>query len=480
MNTTRLEKRSNITNHVGGRGSQALTNPVEHSETDSSPLLGLLIVIWLAGTVVLLPVKLVNLPSNFELVDIWILMGLPIVLLFYSFERLQIINLSYAVPMWFVLVSSFLSTFIAPVTEKGIVIIFKETYLFLWFIAVTVFLCTLSAKNMRRVLYIWSGVVILHGLLMIAQFLSPDIWQFTNSLGGNTARLEGYRAAGMFICDKAGCANKAAFFQLLGFVPLLLAGFPKKITAFLSAFLFISMLTAGSMGATLAFLSGLICAVIVIAFLKKNLFLAVKYFLTFTFVTVLIGGAFFIATSQNQNYLNHFEKIIVGRYERSSEGRFSLWQRGIDALVERNAYFWGVGPDNFRVVDAAQTDNQLHNDALAFLVERGLIGLVGLILFVGIALRSAIRILQISNKSPERARMELVVFLAVIVATMVESLTHQLFRTRELWLVLAVQEAVLYKMIISEYGLKSIIQVKNDASQHRHGVFARSDSPVDG
>lgn len=480
MNTTNLEKRSIMTNHMGGGGSQTLTNPVEQSETDSSPLLGRLIVIWLAGTVALLPVKIVNLPSNFELVDIWILMGLPIVLLFYSFQRLQIINLSYAVPMWFVLVSSFLSTFVAPMAEKGIVIIFKETYLFLWFIAVTVFLYTLSAKNMRRVFYIWSGVVILHGLLMISQFLSPEIWQFTNSLGGNIARLEGYRAAGLFICDKAGCANKAAYFQLLGFVPLLLAGFPKKITAFLGVFLFISMLTTGSMGATLAFLSGLICAVFAIAFLKNNLFLIVKYFLTFAFVTVLLGGVFLIATSQNQNYLDHFVKIIVGRYEKSSEGRFSLWQRGIDALVERNAYFWGVGPDNFRVVDAAQTDNQLHNDTLAFLVERGLIGLVGLVMFVGIALRSAIRILQISSKSPERARVELVVFLAVIVATIVELLTHQLFRTRELWLVLAVQEAVLYKMILSDYGLKPNVPVKNNVSQQRHGVFARSDLTVDG
>ena len=111
-------------------------------------------------------------------------------------------------------------------------------------------------------------------------------------------------------------------------------------------------------------------------------------------------------------------------------------------LTEHNAYLWGVGPENFRELDPAQTDNQLHNDTLAFLVERGAIGLLGLALFAVIALKRAISITLMVDKSPGRLRLELVIFLAIIVAVMVESLTHQIFRTRELWLVLALQEAV--------------------------------------
>jgi hypothetical protein len=430
--------------------------------------------IWLVGTVIFLPIKIVNLPFNFELVDGWILMGMPVAILFFIVRPRQFINPFYIVPMWLVMVSSFLSSFTAPSASNSLMVIFKESYLFIWFISVTILLYKLKGKDLRIVLYAWSFVVILHGLLMVAQFLSPEIWRLTNSLGGNSARMEGYRAAGLFICDKAGCANKAAYFQLLGFVPILLAGFPKRITIILGTTVLVSMLTTGSMGATLAFSSGLVIAGLAIAFFKNKLFLVVKYFFRFVIAVVLLAGLLYIVTSLNQGYRAHFEKIIVGRFEKSSGGRFSLWQRGIDALLEHNAFFWGVGPENFRVVDAAETDNQLHNDTLAFLVERGLIGVSGLALFAAIAIRRAISILQITGKDPKRARLELVVFLAVIVATMVESLTHQMFRTRELWLFLAVQEAIYFNLKKSERGVELPGSTLNEPSHFHSNLFAQS------
>ena len=106
------------------------------------------------------------------------------------------------------------------------------------------------------------------------------------------------------------------------------------------------------------------------------------------------------------------------------------------------------------------------------------IGLLGLALFAGIALRRAIYVLQISNKAPERARLELVIFLAAIVATMVESLTHQLFRTRELWLVLAIQEAVLYQMITSETQIIPAVHTTQKLSRNRAGLLVQSDAVV--
>jgi O-antigen ligase len=419
------------------------SQPVEALQ---SSLASRAIMLWLLGTVIFLPVKIINLPYNFELVDLWILMGLPVVFLFFFVRPRQKISLAYLFPMWLVMVSSFLSSFAAPSAKNSLMVIIKEGYLFVWFLSLSALLYIIKTRDLRLVLRVWSILLALHGLLMIAQFLSPEIWRLTNSLGGNSARVEGYRAAGLFICDKAGCANKAAYYQLLGFVPILLAGFGKRTTILLGTIVFISMLTTGSMAATLAFLAGLIAVLTSIAFFKKKLFLVIKYVIRLVFAILLLGGLFLIVANLNQTYRNHFEKIIVGRFERSSGGRLNLWQRGIDALLEHNAFFWGVGPENFRVVDAAETDNQLHNDTLAFLVERGLIGVLGLALFAGIAIRRAISIIELSGKAPGRARLELVVFLAVIAATMVESLTHQMFRTRELWLVLAIQEAVYFQM----------------------------------
>jgi hypothetical protein len=382
--------------------------------------------------------------------------------------------------MWFVLISSFISAFASHSPTKSTIVILKEVYLFIWFFVVLALLFQLSAKDMRGVLRIWSLVVICHGGLMVAQFLSPEVWQLTNSLGGNSARLEGYRAAGLFICDKAGCANKAAFFQLLGFVPVLLAGYSKQTTIFMGGFLFASMMTTGSMGATLAFSSGLIVAIFAIAYFKKSLSVVIKNFMRVGFAILILGGALYVAGSQSPDQVNHFERIILGRYEKSSGGRFDLWGRGIDVLLEHNAFLWGVGPENFRLVDASGNDNQLHNDTLAFLVERGLIGLIGLGLFAGITMSKAIHILQIFEKDPKRARFGVVVFLAALAATLVESLTHQIFHTRELWLVLAVQEAVLYKMITSEYGIEPIVDATSEPSRSHPGLLLRPKITTDG
>ncbi len=437
--------------YLSQNGSQALSaNLADRAETRGSSRLSRLIVIWLVGTVILLPVKIINLPSNFELVDIWILIGLPVLLVMYIAGRRPVINLTYAIPIWLVMVSSLLGTIVSPSASNSLTVVLKETYLFAWFLTITTFLSVLNAADLRRVLYAWSGVAALHAALIMAQFFSPDLWSFTNSLGGNIVEHEIYRPAGLFICDHAGCANKAAFFQLLGFVPLILAGFSPKTTTVLGILLFASMLVTGSMGATLALAAGAIVAVVVIAIFKGNLMALIGQFMRFVFVVLLLGGAFYFVISQNQRYSEHFERIIVGRFDKSSGARFNLWQRGIDVLLEHNSFLWGVGPENFRELDPAQTDNQLHNDTLAFLVERGLIGLLGLALFAGIALRRAISVLFMAGKMPGRARWEMVVFLAVIISTMVESLTHQIFRTRELWLILAFQEALYLGMINSQ------------------------------
>jgi len=481
MNAPKVDKEASMTKRLKRENHNLLLdNRADLSKTANAAWSSRLIVIWLAGIAVLLPVKILNLPFNFELADIWTLGGMPVVLYLYSLGRARKISLSYAIPMWFVLISSFFSAFTSHSPMKSTIVILKEVYLFVWFFVVLALLFQLSAKDMRSVLRVWSLVAICHGCLMIAQFVSPEIWRLTNALGGNSARLEGYRAAGLFICDKAGCANKAAFFQLLGFVPLLVSGYSKRITIILGALLFAGMMTSGSMGATIALSSGLIVSIFAIAYFKKSLSVMIKNFMRIGLALVILGGMLYIAGSESPDQMNHFERIILGRYDKSSGGRFDLWSRGIDVLLEHNAFLWGVGPENFRLVDASGNDNQLHNDTLAFLVERGLLGLIGLGLFAVIGMSKAVHMMQIFGKDPKRVGFGVVVFLAAMIATMVESLTHQVFHTRELWLVLAVQEAVLYKMITSENGIEPVVPATPEPSRSHPGVLVRPKIAIDG
>ena len=88
------------------------------AEAAQSSLSSLLIMIWLVGTVVLLPIKIINLPFNFELVDAWILMGLPIAMLSFIVRPRQFIGLSYIIPMWLVMMSSFLKFLCCSVSNE--------------------------------------------------------------------------------------------------------------------------------------------------------------------------------------------------------------------------------------------------------------------------------------------------------------------------------------------------------------------------
>lgn len=449
-----------------------VTKEFSSVSADQSPFSRRIIMIWLLGTVALLPVNIINLPLNMAPVDYWIIFLMPILWLFFVRGR-QPISLSYTIAMWIILVASLASTFAAPKPSSGIIVVMKEIYVFIWFVTLTAVLAKLSARDFRRLMSVWAVVVLLHGLLMIAQFLSPDLWRAISGLAGRSASFNFYRPSGLFLCDTAGCANRAAFFQVLGFVPLMLSGFSRQRITILGILLFASVLVTGSMGATLAFIVGAVSAVGAIAILGKEFGLIAKNLVRLIIALSLIGGIFFVVISQNQRYLDHFQSIIVGRADRSSGGRFELWERGVDVLVDRQIGLLGIGPANFRVVD--WLGKQLHNDMLAFLVERGFLGAFGLVAIAIIAMTKALNLLLINLKYPERAQIVEVVFLAAVIATLVESLTHQIFHDRQLWLVLALQEAIVYKRMLSLSELDTGIQTSHDALLRPGGLVLRGD-----
>jgi O-antigen ligase len=420
---------------------------------------------WLVGMLVLLPFDLIKLPGNMTLVDCWNLMAMPIFWLLFTRGHYAI-SWSYTIPMWLILVASFASTFAAPSPTSSLIVIVKEVYAYIWFITLTALLGRLSDRDFQRILVVWTVMVFVNGFMLVGQFISPELWRFTARIGGNLRDYEHYRPSGLFLN-----ANSAALFQLLGFVPTVLASPTQKIGVIAGAALLITLLAPGSMGATLAFTTGFTVAMAAI-FLSGRLGLIRKMFLQIAVILLLLGGLLAVIVSFNARYQAHFQRILLGRSERSSEGRFDLWQRGIDAYFDHNVFLWGVGPENFREVDAEMTDNQLHNDFLAFSVERGLLGSLGLASFAIVAVGRAISLFLINHRRPAQARLAVVVFLAAMVATLVESLTHQVFHFRELWLVLALQEAMFFKMTRPESGMGPI-PLGQGEQLHRRGFAAQ-------
>jgi len=391
--------------------------------------------IWLLGMFVLLPVKLFHFPFNMELMDFWIFMAFPIFFVSSAVRRQTVISWAYTPVIVFIFAVSFISLFAAPNPIKGLIVIGKGIYLFIWFLMVTAFLSGLSATDQRRVMVIWSTVAVLHGLFIIAQFLSPALWQFTKSITGNMEVYDTYRSPGLF-----PNANAAALSQLMGFVPLVLARYPTPLAIGLGICLFLSILGTGSMGATLGTMIGAAVALFAILVLSKKKVTVPKYFGPLLVAMLVVGGAFLFVVGQNEAYQSRLEGIIFGRADRSSGGRFSLWERGLDVFLEHSGFFWGVGPENFREIDGK--DKQLHNDFMAFAVERGLLSVIALGIFGAIALSRAMFLFRTCKVD---SSLTVVIFLSAVAAMMFESLTHQIFHYREVWLVLAAQEAMVFK-----------------------------------
>ena len=367
--------------------------------------------IWLMGIVVLLPLDFVKLPFNTVPVDYWLLMALPVVWLFFG-KKVQSLSLLYMVAMWLILIASFISTFAAPAPMNSLIVILKEVYVLIWFVTIAAVVSTVSDENRHRLLIVWSCAAAVHGAIIVAQFFSPAFWQLTTSMIGRVRGYDIYRPAGLFLN-----ANSAALFQLLAFVPLMLSS-PSPRAAVVRGVLYLpSMLATGSMGAALACFAGATVALIALS-LSGHMTRVLSSALQLLLVVALLAGVLFYVTSQNERYRVHFERIFLGRAERSSGSRFSLWERGMDVFIDHGVFIWGVGPENFREVDGK--GNQLHSDFIAFLVERGIMGLFGLVMFAGVATSRAIALIWMYNKRPPRAGPEGFVFLAAIVATLVE------------------------------------------------------------
>lgn len=113
--------------------------------------------------------------------------------------------------------------------------------------------------------------------------------------------------------------------------------------------------------------------------------------------------------------------VSTERLERSGEGRFEHWFDGMNALVERP---WGVGPGAVKA--AGYAANELHNEPLAYLVERGPLAFVGLAL-VAITLWRYAR-----EKGPART---------LLIGFGIASFFRETSHYRHLWLCLALMLA---------------------------------------
>jgi O-antigen ligase len=175
-----------------------------------------------------------------------------------------------------------------------------------------------------------------------------------------------------------------------------------------------------------------VVAVVVFRLIGRQLFALLVVVVSAIFLgTLLFGIEVQLDEADPTAGLNVNDTINEDRFERSRASRFDLWSDGFDQWLRSP---WGIGPDGAKqreIVHLSTQDKiqEIHADALGYLVERGPLGVVG---YVALWLT-----LWTAAERKGVARL-------LIVALLVAGLFRETMHYRHGWLLLAAAFAIDY------------------------------------
>jgi hypothetical protein len=182
--------------------------------------------------------------------------------------------------------------------------------------------------------------------------------------------------------------NVAGHFMATAFIALIAVPLQRRSRVVGLTATGLGVVATGSFGAMLQVISGL-C---VLAYSRaKRLRPATRQLFAITAAGLLVLVAYVVvsgvqvlpARSDDTGY-------NAVHLERSSSGRLDLWGRGFDQILETPL---GIGPGSVRAIEALRTgtaSTETHNEPLAFMIERGAIGVLGLALLWATLWRTAV------------------------------------------------------------------------------------------
>lgn len=242
-----------------------------------------------------------------------------------------------------------------------------------------------------------TGVFAIAGICALVTFVQTDLRPSGTFLNPNYA---GHFMAMSLVLLVAVRARVGRAWLLL--VPLLLAG----------------VLRTASFGG-IVMLAGGVCVLVWVG--AKRLSPGTRHLVRALLVAVF---AFIALSGVVTNVLASNEATQSGlgenRLDKSSTGRLERWSVGLQIAAEHP---FGIGPGGAQYEAAALGEHELHNDPLAYLVERSVVGLVGLVGFVIVLWR------RMPRSGAAR------VLLGIV---MVGSLVRETLNYRHVWIILAI------------------------------------------
>jgi O-antigen ligase len=394
-----------------------------------------LLSVALGLAVVVLPVVTPIGPANITAADL-ALLGAIAAVVYTAGTSGHALHLPYLVPAGIIVVAGVLAAILGSYPTVGFVAVLQDVYLFAWCAAIAN--AARSPNAMASLLRVWSLSGIAWASILVGAVLTGQ-----NQIAGVT-ELDGTRAALTF-----GEQNGAALYFVICLAIVLAARCPSNRALRVLAVAVI--VTATLFTGSLAGLSGILGIGLTFAFLgvreRRGLLTAIGVFTLMTVASGLLitlaDPARILSSAQESRY--GIIRDSIGRHQDSAGSRELLTR-------EAMRLYWtgpviGRGPVATREALFAQQApyaKEAHNDYLAALVERGALGLVGVLLFAGAL---AVRVAAVwtprrlsagfAGAVPKPAALA-----GGLVAIAVFSFTHEVLHDRTVWAFLAVIAAL--------------------------------------
>ena len=327
----------------------------------------------LAG-VALIPLLRPNGPGNTSVPDVPIALAIVIALIWAGFTG-QDLRLPYALAVAFIMLGGAVAAIAGPLPGNGLLAVAQDFFLLAWCgVIVNV---ARHVDAFRWVMRAWAWSAVGWGLILIFAVATGNL-----ALAGITDRT-GVRASLTF-----GDPNYAASYFFVAFMIVMAAQTPRRRILRIGAccVLLAALALTGSNGGILSCAVG--TTVVIVGFLARRW--GRTQLLAVLCIAGVIGmvGLMVVQTLPIEDWANAtglpLLRDSIGRSSQSAQEREWLVQETFGLFMQ--GVPWGLGPNTTKPLltyQLAPYAYQTHDDYIEAIVERGVLGAIGLLLLIG-------------------------------------------------------------------------------------------------
>jgi O-antigen ligase len=356
----------------------------------------------------------------------------------------------FALPVLIMLVGSVIAVPNSVSVATSVMTLVKDAYLYFWFLVLVVLMRPRGDLKAIRHAWLWTSVLI--ALFVVIQTLGTPGFSPMDLIDRERGR-----AVGTF-------SNPNMFVDYLMFSVFILLGFMGQLRwRYLAPALLLLLLAAvmtKSNGGLISVIAGLVVWAVALAWTRGLLLLrltgALALGLAVVTLTVWSLGEWGVG--------RHIAgggaaQSVVGTLSRSSESREHIWRRLVESY-QRSPLGIGPGGSADQRLSIGQRERagssmakEAHDDYLAYAVERGPLGILGLLLCTGqvfaMVLGARRRLSDLVGSSRAGGALW-AAFLGALVGTSVHSLVIEKLHFRHFWLYMAILTAMTAKEAAAE------------------------------